>query len=355
MYYPAETRICPLTAIRRERLLPMRGEVLVHPGEMVGPPDVVARCQAPGEIRVVDVSRSLKLRRERVDKYLQKAVGDSVQAGEVLAAPSGLMGRLRSCRSPVEGQVVAVRNGMILIEATPTTCELNAHLKGQITNVMPELGVVIATAGALIQGVWGSAGEAEGVLKMLVDSPQKPLRARSIDVSCHGTLIVGGRILEEKTFEQAIEAKVRGIIAGSASAELRPTFQALPFPVMLTEGFGSLPMSQPAFSLLNANMGREAMLNADTHVRWDVKRPEVIIPLRSEQGLPVEQLEPMPLQEGMQVRIARAPYMGAIGTIAHLPALPQTVESGSRLPVAEVAMENEERVLIPLANLELIR
>jgi hypothetical protein len=43
-----------------------------------------------------------------------------------------------------------------------------------------------------------------------------------------------------------------------------------------------------------------------------------------------------------------------MGTIADLPTLPETVESGAQLPVAVVTLEDEKRALIPLANLELI-
>jgi hypothetical protein len=355
MYYPAQTTIAPLVTIRRERLLPARGQVLVRPGEMVGPADVVARCQVAGEIRVVDVRQALKVRRERADRTLRKAAGDAVQAGEVLAAPRGLLGRLRRCRAPMDGHVLAARNGMVLIEALPTTFELRAHMKGQIANIMPDRGVVISTVGTLIQGVWGSGGEAEGVLNMLVDSPQKPIRARSIDVSCRGTLVVGGRILDEETLKQAVETKVRGIVAGSASAGLRPALAALPFPVVLTEGFGTQSMSQQAFSLLQSHVGREAILNADTQTRWDVKRPEVIVPLRSDEEKTPEMPGPVPLETGMKVRATRAPHAGALGTVTHLPVQPQRVESGARLPVAEVDLEGEGPVLIPLANLELLR
>jgi hypothetical protein len=59
MYYPVESRITALTTIRRERLLPTPGQVLVEVGEMVGAADVVARCQLPGEVRVIDISRAL--------------------------------------------------------------------------------------------------------------------------------------------------------------------------------------------------------------------------------------------------------------------------------------------------------
>jgi hypothetical protein len=355
MYYPVETRITPLTTIRRERLLPARGQVLVQPGELVGPADVVARCLLPSEVRVVDVSRTLGVRREQTAKCMRKAEGDSVQAGEVLASTGGLLGRLKpSCRAPVTGQVVTVRDGLALIEAAATTFELCAHIAGQVTNVMPNLGVVISTSGALIQGFWGSGGEAEGIVKVVVDSPLRPLRARSIDVSCHGTLVVGGRIQDEQTLDQAAEAKVRGIIVGSVSVELCPFLQSLPFPVLTTEGFGTLPMSQRAFSLLHANMGREAMLSADTQTRWGIRRPEILIPLRAEEDRSLEEAKSLLLQVGAQVRVIRAPHLGAIGTVIDLPALPQMVESGAKLPVAVVDLEEEEPVFVPVANLELI-
>ncbi len=355
VYYPVETRITPLTTIRRERLLPARGQVGVQTGEFVGPADVVARCQLPGEIRVVDVSRALGMRRDQADERVRKFVGDMVQAGETLATPGGLFGRLRrACRSPVDGQIIAVRNGLVLIEEAATTFELSAHLKGQVTNVMPQRGVVISTVGSLIQGVWGSGGEAEGILKVLVDNPQKPLRAHAIDVSCHGTLIVGGRILDEKALEQAVEAKVRGIIAGSVDAGLRVTIEALPFPVMITEGFGAMPIAQPIFSLLHSNVGREAMLNADAQIRRGSRRPELVIPLRAEENVPKEESGARSLQVGMQVRILREPHLGALGTVSDLPPMAQTVETGARLRVAEVDLGNENPVRVPLANLELI-
>jgi len=356
MTYVTETRAAPAITIRRERLLPARGEVLAHPGEQVGPADVVARCQLPGDTKVVDVSRTLGVRRERVAKYIGKNVGDVVQAGELLASRGGLLGRLKpTCRAPVGGQVVAVRDGLVLIEATPSTFELRAHLKGQVTNVMPGVGVVISTTGALIQGMWGSGGEAEGVLKVLVDSPRKPLRARAIDVSCHGTIVAGGSGMDDKVLEQAVAAQVRGIIVGSISVDLHPLLKTLPFPVIITEGFGSYPMSQAIFSLLQSNAGREAMINADTQVRWGARRPEIVIPVHAEEAKVAEDQDAFDLRVGAQVRGLRAPYLGAIGTVTDLPAALLTIESGTRLPVAEVAFEGAEPALVPVANLELIR
>jgi hypothetical protein len=356
MYYPLESWITPLTSIRRERLLPVPGEVLVGYGEKVGPADVVARCQLRGHMRVVDVSRALGVDRSRAIKYVRKSAGETIQADEVLAGHRGLLGSLRgSVRSPVEGQIVEVRDGLVVIEAAPTLLELSAHLKGQITNVMPKRGVVISAVGTLIQGLWGCGGEAEGVLKLLVDSPQSPLRASAIDVSCHGTIIVGGHIVDEKALEQAAEANVRGAIAGSVSAELCPFLESLPFPVLITNGFGSMSMSEPVFSLLHASMGREAMISTYRPGRWGGRRPEVIIPLRVEDEVPSEDTGPRPLKVGDQVRILREPHLGALGSVKALPKLPYTVESGARLGVAEVELQDGDATMVPLSNLELIR
>jgi len=355
MYYPAQSRITALTTIRRERLLPVPGQVLVSVGETVGPADVVARCQMPGEIRVVDICRALGIPRSRVAGTLRKAAGDAIQVNEVLAAPGGLFAGLRkSCRSPVDGQVVEIRDNLVLIEAAATNFELRAHMKGQVTSVMPNRGVVISATGAVIQAAWGSGGEAEGILKVVVDSPQKPLRPRAIDVSCHGTIVVGGRILEEEVLAQAVDAKVRGLIVGGANASLIDVLEALPFPVLITEGFGTVPMAQPAFSLLQSNTGREAMLNADTRTRRGAVRPEIIIPLRAEEEMPGEDSKTKPLQAGDRVRALRAPYLGTLGTVADIPQQLQTLESGARMRVAAVRLEDGEQALIPLANLELI-
>jgi len=356
-YYPVEARVTPLVTIRRERMLPVAGEVLVRVGETVGPADVVARCQLPGSMRVVDVSRALRVPRQRAERYLLKSPGDTVQENEVIAAPRGLFGRLRrNCRSPVDGEVIDVRDGLILIESAGTTLELEAHLKGQVTNIMPSRGVVVSAAGALIQGFWGAGGEAEGVLKLVVDSPLKPLRARSIDVSCQGTIVVGGRILDEATLDQAVEARVRGMVVGSLDAVLIPYLRTLPFPVIVTEGFGTLPMSEPVFGLLHSSMGRETMVDAETSTRWGARRPEVIIPLRSDDGTPEDSRQPKALRVGDLVRVLRAPHLGALGTVIDLPDLPQSLESGSRVPSVLVEIDDaDEAAVIPIGNVELVR
>jgi hypothetical protein len=113
-------------------------------------------------------------------------------------------------------------------------------------------------------------------------------------------------------------------------------------------------MSTQAYSLLTANAGREAVLSAETQTRLGARRPEVLIPLRADEEMPREETALSPLKVGDQVRALRAPHLGVVGTVADLPALPQSVESGARLPVAMVDVQDEGQLTIPLANLEMI-
>lgn len=356
MYFPVEARITPLTTLRRERLLPVRGAVLARHGESVGSADVIARCQLPGRLRMVDLGQALGVRREQATRYLLKNISETVQANELLAERSSPFGwRHRTCQAPADGRIVAIRSGQILIQEVGTPFELHAQVDGRVTSVIPERGVVISTVGALIEGSWGTGGGARGVLRMVVDDPQEPLLAQPLAGDLRGALIVAGWIPNESALEGALEAKVQGIIAGSVNAELCPLLQSLPYRVLITEGFGALPMSRPAFSLLTAFAGRKAAIRADFQAGWGVDRPEVVIPLEEEQELPPEEPGPLPLHVGARVRGLRVPYLGLVGTVTDLPVLPQLVESGAKLPVASVMLESGASVSIPQVNLQLIR
>lgn len=357
MDYPVERRITDSTLIRRERLLPLPGEVLVDPGALVEPDDIVARCSEAGELHVVDVCRVLSVGRERAGQSLRIAAGDVVEAGEVLAQPSGPLAATRGvCRAPVAGQVVSVQDGLILLEAGAEDIELASHLRGRVERILPRRGIVIAAAGALIQGVWGCGGEARGLLRLGVDHPQKPLLARSLDDGCLDALVAGGQGLSEYVLDHAVKAGVGGLIVGSVEPSMRPLLLSLPFPVLLAEGFGPLPMNRQAFSLLQAHDGREASMSVGFPDSPNPQRPELLIPDAEAGSIPEEEPGPFRLRVGTRVRCLRAPVQGQVGAVAGMPALSSVVDSGLRLRVAEVELEPRGRiVVVPRANLEIIR
>jgi hypothetical protein len=251
--------------------------------------------------------------------------------------------------------VTACGSGRILIEAQPTRFELRAYIDGAVSEVLRGYGVIVETMGAIIQGVWGVGRESFGVLKCMVKNPGQSLRARTIDSSCHGTILIGGARLDETVLERAQELQVRGIVTGGLAPEMLPRVKDLLFPIVVTEGIGKMPMSEPIFHLLTTNEGREASISGQIQPRGGITRPEIIIPLPSGTVPPTQTQARAPLEVGAQVRIVRAPLMGAVGTIAALPAHARRIETGARVRGAEVDLNQDTPVFVPLANLEVLR
>jgi hypothetical protein len=353
-YYPSLTRSIPLATIRRERMLPVDGEVVVNPGARVESMSIVARAQVPGRYRILDVAHALRVPPAAADKYIRLRTGQRVEAGQVAASRRVALGLVpRVAHVPQIGVVAAVGGGRVLLETLGEPVELRAFLPGTIANVMPRRGVLVETIGALIQGVWGVGTESFGVLKILAEQPDQPLRARSIDVSSHGAVLVGGSTMDRDALQQAQELQVRGIVIGSLDPTLLEMAEQMPFPIIATEGLGWAPMAQPIFQLLSTNDGREAAINGRVQPRWGAIRPEVIIPLpaRSATSPPPPGT---PLDAGVQVRVVRGPMTGAVGTVRHVPSQPSVLETGARVNCAVVTFSSAEEQFVPFFNLELL-
>ncbi|MFL7795034.1 MAG: hypothetical protein AB8I69_23040 [Anaerolineae bacterium] len=350
MYYPFETQVTPLVNVRRERMLPTSGEVLVRIGERVEPTQVVAQANLPGDFRVLSVAHLLGVSDSNIKNYMRVKIGESVRRGQILAKRHS-----RVVKSPIAGVLASSGGGRVLVEAQPTPFELRAYIRGTVTNTLQSHGVVIETTGAVIQGAWGAGGESFGVLKKLVKSPDRPLRARDIDPSCHGTIVIGGSGFNEAVLERAQELQVRGIVTGGLPPELISQIRHSPIPIVATEGIGALAMSEPFFQLLTTNDGREASISGQIKSRWGIVRPEIIITLPAE-SLPTTQTQPgMPLTVGARVRVVREPYMGQVGTVVTLVDHPRHIETDAKVRGAEVDMGEKAPVFIPLMNLEALR
>jgi len=105
-----------------------------------------------------------------------------------------------------------------------------------------------------------------------------------------GKIIVGGSLITYEALEKARKVGVAGIVVGGAKiTDLEKVLgyrigvaitgrENIGFTLVLTEGFGKLPMSKRAFDVFKENDGREAAINGATQVGAGVIRPEVIIP-----------------------------------------------------------------------------
>jgi len=356
-FYPAAVKLAALATIRRERRLPLPGKVLVRRGEAVQATTVLATAEQPTGVAIVDLACPLRVSSDRAIAYLRRKPGAPVRAQEVLAARRTLLGlRILRVRSPVDGEIVAAGGGRVLIRTGARTLEVRAGFPGVVAEVIPQYGVVLETTGALIQAIWSSGTDFSGVLRV-VTTGAEPLRARVLDPMVQGTVVVGGGWIEPSALEQAERLQVRGMIAGSIEASLLPRLQELSFPVILTEGFGRLPMHPGIFRIFSLYQGREAfILHPPASPDGTPGRPEIVIPVPTENPPPPEPVGEVVLQPGLQVRLLREPDRGRTGTILRILSDPQILESGLRVWCAEIRLDGEERrVRVPVYNVEVLR
>ena len=353
MYYASATKISSFTTIRRDRVLPEPGEVLVDPGDRVESTQVVARASIPGDFRILAVGRMLGILASEVQHSLQTELGSTVHRGDVIAKREGLLGRSVSC--PIDGVVTATGGGRVLIEAKPLPFELRAHISGHVLAVENNQMITLGTAGALVQGFWGAGEESVGPLKFLTKRADEPLEARTIDASCHGRIIVAGMILDEEPLSRAEDIDAQGIVTGGLSPELLSAAKQLPFPLIVTDGFGDFPMMKGVFTLLKDHEEEEASISGQTETGHRARRPEIIIPLPNREPPVYQTQHAGEFEPGLRVRAVRAPYAGLVGTILDIPQFAQRMESGARVRCAEIDVGQDKPVVIPLVNLDVLR
>jgi hypothetical protein len=343
--------IIGFTSIVRERLLPVSGTVSGRMNQKVNPVDVIAETNWSREHVLLDVARKLRVHPSAADKLIKCKIGDQLQANAEVAASTGMFAR--SIRVPRDGRVVAVGGGQVLMEVGLSKLELRAGIPGTIIEIVPNRGAVIQTTGALIQGVWGNGKIDTGILVNITESPDGVLSTARLDVSLRGSILLAGMVKDADTLQAAGEMPVRGLILSGLFPSLIPVAREMRYPIMITDGFGPMPMNSAAYKLLSTNAKREITVNAEAYNRYTGARPEAIIQLPVAADPPAAR-EAETFVPGLQVRMRRPPAMGEIGTITAMKPGLTTLPSGLRAPAADIRLEHGEMIVAPLVNLEVV-
>jgi len=340
----------PQVKIRRERLLPKGGEVVVRVGQNVTPHQAIARTPLETDFHIVPVSEELGIDPEETNDYLQITKGEPLEAGQIIAQKKRLLGKLQVI-SPVDGVFYEMNNGRIIIQRRTDWLELRAMVRGSIINYIADRGAVIETKGCLIQGIWGSGKENFGKLKIATRSSDAMLTIGQIANVEEGQILVAGRIDRTDVLEKATEANIHGIIAGSITTNLYQTSHQFPYPIIITDGIGQFGMAPSIFALLQELEDKDCSVFA----RYDTgigQRPEIIIPQEPE--TPGSTATPLykPLDVGNIVRILRKPYNGLVGEVVKLYRQSQTTAINIKAQGAEVKLPDGNIVFIPRNNLD---
>ncbi|NJN17943.1 MAG: hypothetical protein HC822_17555 [Oscillochloris sp.] len=365
------------TMARIERHLPHPGEILVRQGGRVEPDDIVARALVPEPPQIINVARALGIPPGQVYRAMRREVLNKVNAGEVLARTSGLLGR--RCLAPVSGMIADIdsETGYVTIAPDPVEFVLGATVRGVVMEIMPYEGVVIETPAAQVYGAFGIGEERSGVLRLLAINPDQVVRPEQIDARSAYAILICGSSISAAALRRAVAEQVRGVIVGGIEErELReflgwagqtpwrtglhdwrwPNPQHTPEPkltIIVTEGFGVRPMAQPIFELLSSQDRQEALIEGQTQLRRPLRRPRVVIPLTRSSSSTIGSARPQ-LQPGAQVRLLDHDHLGQVGQIRSMPSVARRVGSGVRTLAVEVVTSEGEQLWLPRTCVEVL-
>jgi len=184
--------------IRKTRMLPIPGKLIVNVGDTVAMDTIVARANTPGEPEIVKVCSLLGIDPGEIEKYMTKKEGDSVNADDIIASYRALFGLIKSdCTSPINGTLESVSTitGQAIIRRHPMPININAYIPGKVIEIIQNEGVIIETHAAFIQGAFGIGGENHGEIKMASETPHDVLIEEQITSDCKGKVLIGGSMV----------------------------------------------------------------------------------------------------------------------------------------------------------------
>jgi hypothetical protein len=355
--------------VTKRRILPLKGDVLIKPGEKVEPDTVVARTNLPGPVEPLNVANLLGVPPEDVPLAMLKKEGDAVTAGEVIARTKSFFGLFKSeARAKIQGTIESVSSvtGQVLLRGRPVPVEVHAYLRGEVVEIFPAEGVAVRSWATFVQGIFGIGGETHGTVKMAVGKPSDVLDEDKIKPEHKGCIVVGGSRVTAEALKKAIAVGACGIVAGGFDDQDLRGFlgkdlgvaitgsEDLGVTLVVTEGFGNIDMAERTFDLLRRSEGKEASVNGATQIRAGVIRPEVVIPLVGLTGSQdaAHAGDRPGLDIGSPIRVIRDPYFGRLGKVSALPPELKVLESESKARILEVTFPDGARATIPRANVE---
>ena len=174
--YTPGLKVLKKTIFKKERILPLKGDVLVKSGDQLTPDTIVASTNLPGNVQMLKVSNILNIDPKDVVEALQVKEGQEVKKGDIIAETSGIFGMFKSfVESPVDGTIESISQstGRVVVREAPIPVEVDAYVSGVVDDVVENEGIVLKSNAAFIQGIFGIAGEKRGNLLVVSSGPEE--------------------------------------------------------------------------------------------------------------------------------------------------------------------------------------
>ncbi|HAV92598.1 TPA: hypothetical protein DCW38_05395 [candidate division WOR-3 bacterium] len=367
--YTPGLKVTEKAIVRKERRLPLKGNVLVKLGDVVKADDIVATTTLPGDVERLNLAGKLGVPSKEAPSFLKVKIGDTVKKDEIIAESKGFFGFFKSSiQSPIDGAVESFSEitGMLTLRKPPKKVEIDAYVNGKVVKVIENEGIVLETPATFIQGIFGIGGEVKGVLKLAVMSPDYVLKPQDITDDMKGKILIGGSLVTNEILRACVAKGVIGIVAGGINDKELKEFlgeeigvaitgqEEKGITVVVTEGFGQMSMAKKTFDILKKNDGKKASINGATQIRAGVLRPEVIVTYDLNTDISESKHTEMGMDIGSVVRIIRQPFFGSIGKVVGLPHQLQKIETEAHVRVLEFQFDDGKKIVLPRTNVELI-
>lgn len=385
------------TLFRRRRSLPLGGQVEVAIGSAIEPATLIGYNSAAERLHFLRT----EVEADKMAATLLKKVGDGVKRGEPVAYFTYLFGLgYKEYVSPVDGTVEAISttSGIITIREHPTP--VTALLRGMVVEVEAGRSAVIEGRGTVIDAAVGHGEASSGRLVLL------PAEARPADIpaDARGAVLAVPGFLTAPVLVMAFRAQAAGMVAAGCDHQTLAAFaretagltfeefaarhysaarrdridgtggsQAVEMTVVLTEGFGRLPMRAEVKEALAAAAARGAWAYVDGRAlaSGGAARAEVIL-MNEAAGRKNEPEDGagaaggargddrVHLAPGARVRLLSGPGARKVGTLRALPAGAVKLETGVDLAAAQVELDGNGEggstlVTVPRCNVEVLR
>ena len=262
---------------------PVRGEVVRIDKALIMLREIQDYSDKPVVIKISEKTSlsGNKIQPDHIKSYLMFKEGDFIERGMQLIKPAT---DLLSIPSPATGTLkkIDTAEGTITIQYDNKPVSLISFVKGDVTAVEPFMSVEITGHGAVAYGMIGFGNENTGEVIEMDNNEDIGARHRGMVVFC-------AKPITKENLEAAKKNDVKGIIAPSMHVSEWAAFygnligvgitgdEEIPFTVILTEGFGELPMTAKTTEFFKDSVGKTASLSGRTQIRAGVIRPMIVV------------------------------------------------------------------------------
>lgn len=353
------------------------GDINVQLGQEVAPLDVIGTSTGTSGFRTIDLTKLLEVKPIEVKKYLKRSIGEKIYKGEILAAKdSSLFKNKKTVLAPSDGTLFSLdeKTGQLRLQFIAKKESVAASVFGIVEKVDKlRQQVIIKTQVTHVHGVLGSGKQREGTIDFLGQRGGL-ITAPMIGEHLANRILISGGFIYKEAIAAAVANGANGIITGginardyigmSGSITQKSSFGTdIGISVLVTEGFGSLPIGNDIYQILQKYDGKFAILDGNQGVlNLPSFDPQCMIRIKSSQLPPLQgetvieavpSLEAHEIKLGQIVRVIAPPFMSEQGRVVSIDKQPTKLQSGV---VAEaVTIETKSRkIAVPYLNLEII-